>query len=223
MSKAVPVVIPDELVLAAIERAYRHTGRDAPEVPTWAIYEHLGFPTRSGPARRVYARLSVLQEAGWPQPARRVGIPMWVLTSAVRRRLQRARRAGKVPGLPESPQHRAWREARAAAAQEIERFRQELRDCLEQALLLLDVDPQADSDAWFQVGERLRLPCRRLGSAVHCLREWQEPDDAHADIDTDARPSYRVGRRSIRYWDIRRDGATGESGNPLGLAGPSSD
>jgi hypothetical protein len=216
-----------ELVLAAIERAYRHSGRDAPEVPTWAIYEHLGFPTRSGPARRVYARLSLLQEAGWLEPARRVGIPMWVLTSAGRRRLQRARRGGKVPGLPESPQHRAWREARAAAAQEVERFRQELRPCLEQALLLLDVDPLADSDAWFQVGERLRAPCRRVGSAVHCLREWQEPDDAHADIDIGALsgvgPSYRVGRRSIGYWDARCDASTGESGNPLGLSRPYSD
>jgi hypothetical protein len=36
-------VIPDELMLAAIERADRHNGRDTPEVPTWAIYAHLGL------------------------------------------------------------------------------------------------------------------------------------------------------------------------------------
>lgn len=205
MSKAAPVVIPDELVLAAIERAERHSARETPELPTWAIYDHLGFPTRSGPARRVYARLNGLQEAGSLEPARRNGIAMWVLTSAGRRRLQRALRAGDVPELPESPQHRAWREAQATAAQEIERFRKELRDCLEQALLLIDANPPADSDAWFQLGESLRPPCRRLGSAVHCLREWQEPDDVHADIDAEALygvgPAYRVGRRNIRSWD----------------------
>jgi hypothetical protein len=198
MSKAVPVVIPDELVLAAIERAERHNGRDTPEVPTWAIYEHLGLPTRSGAARRVYARLSVLREAGWLQPARRGGIPMWVLTSEGRKYLQRAIQAGKVV-LPESPQHREWREARAMAGREIERFRRELRECLQQALLLLDADPPVDSDAWFQLGESLRAPCRRLGSAVHCLWEWAEPADAHADIDTESKegPVYRMGRRKI--------------------------
>jgi len=71
-------------------------------------------------------------------------------------------------------------------------------------LLLLDADPPADSDAWFQLGESLRPACRRLGSAVHCLWEWQEPDDAHADIDVNALPGvgpcYRAGRRNINNW-----------------------
>jgi hypothetical protein len=146
-----------------------------------------------------------MQEAGSLQRSRRNGIDVWGLTGEGRRRLQRARRTGNVPELPESPQHREWREARATAAQEIERFRQELRDCLARAMLLLDANPPADSDAWFLLGESLRPPCRRLGSAVHCLREWQEPDDAHADIDTEGRyptgPSYRSGRRNIRYLD----------------------
>ncbi len=202
MSKPVPVVIPDELVLAAVERAERHSGRDTPEVPTWAIYAHLGLAKRSGAARRVYARLGVLQEAGLLAPARRSGIPMWVLTRAGRRRLQRAVRAGGVE-LAESPQHRVWREARAMAGREIERVRHELRECLEQALLLLDADPPADSDAWFQLGESLKAPCRRLGSAVHCLWEWGEPDDAHADIDNDRSPTYRMGRRNISRWAAR--------------------
>jgi hypothetical protein len=202
MNQAGTVVIPDELVLAAIERAKRHDGRDSPEVPTWAIYEHLGLAKRSGAARRVHARLSVLQEAGWLAPARRSGVPMWVLTSAGRRRLQRAKRAGNV-ALPESPQHREWREARAMAGREIERFRHELREFLQQALLLLDTDPPVDSDAWFQLGESLRARCRRLGSAVHCLWEWAEPDDAHADIDSNQGLSYRMGRRNIGQWDTQ--------------------
>jgi hypothetical protein len=202
MSKAVPVVIPDELVLAAIERAIRHYPRKTSAVPAWEIYDHLGFPTRSGAARRVRARLNAMQEAGAVERSRRRGLDVWALSSTGRRRLQRVERTDKVLELPESPQHRAWRDAQATAAQEIERYRAELRERLEQALRLLDVDPFADSDAWFELGERLRPPCRRLGSAVHCLREWREPDDARADIDDD-RTGYRSGRRNIRYWDIQ--------------------
>jgi hypothetical protein len=205
MSKAVPVVIPDELVLAAVERAIRHHPKAASAVPGWEVYDHLGFSKRSGAARRVRARLDALEEAGSLERSRRHGVPLWALTSTGRRRLQRAQRAGTVPELPESPQHRAWRDARASAAREIERFRQGLRDHLEQGLVLLDAGPPADSDAWFLLGRRLCPACSRLGSAVHCLREWPEPDDAHADIDHEALPeagaSYRVGRRSVRYWD----------------------
>ena len=102
--------------------------------------------------------------------------------------------------LPESPQHREWREARAMAGREIERFRHELREYLQRTLLLLDADPPVNSDAWFQLGESLRAPCRRLGSAVHCLWEWTEPDDAHADIDSNQGLSYRIGRRKIGQW-----------------------
>jgi hypothetical protein len=205
MSKAVPVVIPDELVLAAVERAIRHHPKGSSVVPAWEVYDHLGVAKRSGAARRVRALLDALESAGSLERSRRHGVPLWALTSAGRRRLQRARRAGTVPELPESPQHRAWHDARASAAQEIERFRQSLRDCLEQGLLMLEADPPAGSDAWFLLGRRLCPACSRLGSAVHCLREWPEPEDAHADIDHGAAPgvggSYRVGRRNVRYWD----------------------
>jgi hypothetical protein len=205
MSKAVPVVIPDELVLAAVERSVRHHPKGSPVVPAWEVYDHLGWSRRSGAARRVRALLDALEAAGSLERSRRHGVPLWALTNNGRRRLQRARRAGSVPELPESPQHRAWRDARASAAQEIERFRQVLRDCLEQGLVLLDADPSADSDVWFLLGRRLCPACSRLGSAVHCLREWPEPEDARADIDHGALPeagaSYRVGRRNVRYWD----------------------
>jgi hypothetical protein len=30
---------------------------------------------------------------------------------------------------------------------------------------------------------RLGAECKRLGSATHCLSEWTEPVDAHADLD----------------------------------------
>jgi hypothetical protein len=205
MSKADPAVIPDEPVLAAVERAISHHRKGSSAVPAWEVYDHLGLSKRSGAARRVRTQLDALEAAGSLERSRRHGVPLWALTSTGRRRLQRARQAGNVPELPESPQHRAWRNARASAAQEIERFRQGLRECLEQGLALLDADPPADSDAWFLLGQRLCPACSRLGSAVHCLREWQEPDDAHADIDHDAVPRvgafHRVGRRNIRSWN----------------------
>jgi hypothetical protein len=203
--------IPDALVLAAIERAARHRASDTPEVPAWAIKEHLNIPRRS---RRIRTQLDALEAGGSLVRSRRHGIPTWVLTNAGHRRLQRARRAGNVPALPESPQHQAWRNARTLAEQEIERFRRELRDCLTDTIRLLDADTPASSDVFFEVAERLRAECRRLGSATYCLRDWAEPDDERVDIDDRHEPGddelsederaqrrwRRNGRRNVSLW-----------------------
>jgi hypothetical protein len=207
--------VPDELVLAAVERAGRHQAHDTPAVPVWAILEHLDVAQRSAPARHVRARLVAMQAAGWLDRSRRHGVPTWALTAAGRRRLRRAQRTGELPPLPESPQHRAWRHARTLAAHELARFREALRERLEHAALALDADPPPRSDAWLELGEELQRACRRLASAGHCLYEWPEPDDARADIDehtepTDAqldarertlRRTRRAGRRNVRLWD----------------------
>ncbi len=206
---------PDELVLAAVERAARHRARDTPAVPVRAIFEHLAVPRRSAAARHVRSRLEVLHAAGSLERSRDHGVPTWELTSAGRRRLQRARRTGNVPQLPESPQHRTWRNARTAAAQEIERFSRSLRDYLDEAARLIDADPPAHSDAWFELGQHLQRACRRLGSASYCLHEWVEPHDARADVDERLDPAderldpaggarrraRRMGRRNIGLWE----------------------
>ncbi len=218
--RATPAELPpDELVLAAVERAGRHRARqragEAPAIPVWAILDHLTVPRRSPGDRHVRARLGVLQAAGALERSRRHGVLTWELTSAGRRRLQRARRAGELPALPESPQHRAWRCARTAAAQELERFRACLRERLREAALLLDADAPPPSDAWFELAEELQRACRRVGSASHCLYEWVEPDDVRADVDEHLDPAdtgldpaerarrraRRAGRRNIRLWD----------------------
>jgi hypothetical protein len=209
----------DELVLAAVERAGRHRAGqrmgDAPAIPVWAVLDHLAVSPRSAADRHVRSRLGVLRAAGWLERSRRHGVATWELTAAGRRRLQRARRAGGVPALPESPQHRAWQGARMAAAQEIERFRASLRERLDEATLLLDAAQPPHSDAWFELAEELQRGCRRLASASHCLYEWIEPDDLRADVDerVDAaderldpaerarRRARRAGRRNIRLWD----------------------
>ncbi len=208
----------DELVLAAVERAARHQARDTPAVPVWAILEHLSVPRRSAAARHVRSRLAVLHAAGRLALSRRHGVPTWALTGSGSQRLRRARRDGGVGPLPESPQHREWRNARTAASQEIERFREGLRERLAQAVLLLDAEQPPHSDAWLELAEELQRACRRVASASHCLYEWTEPDDESADVDEHVEPddarldeherarrrARRAGRRNIRLWDDAR-------------------
>ncbi len=215
-----PARPPDQLVLAAVERAGRHQANHGSAVPVWAILEHLELRPRSAPARHVRTRLHALQAAGSLACAHRHGVPTWQLTRAGRRRLRRAASADELPALPESPQHRAWRNARTTAAQELERFRRRLRERLQQAAALLDADPPPHSDAWLELAEELQRGCRRLASASHCLYEWNEPDDARADLDEHVEPddrrltpaqrklkrTRRAGRRNILLWD---DGAGG--------------
>jgi hypothetical protein len=207
--------IADDLILAAIDRAERHFGRDASGVPMWEITEHLGIGRRSAAARHVRSRLAALEAMGRLEPSRRNGIPLWVLTGRGRRRLRRAERAGDVPVLPESPQHRQWREAHALAAQEIERMREAVRAAIDEAMRLLDVPTAASSDAWFELSERLRRVIWRLGSASYCLHEWAEPRDEQADIDDRSTPddprlavgelarrfNRRAGRRNTYLWN----------------------
>jgi hypothetical protein len=216
MSNDLEHAISESLVLAAVDRAERHRTGERTGVPIWLVLEHLEIPKRSSRARVVRGRLETLGDVNALARSRRHGVPVWSLTSTGRRRLGRARRAGKLGELPESPQHRAWREARVAATQRIPGFRGQLRAALDEAGLLLAA-PGVPSDAWFEFGERLARCARRLGSATHCLYEWPEPDDVHADIDdhsasTDAEldpqardhaRALRVGRRNMALWDDR--------------------
>jgi hypothetical protein len=210
-----PASASDELVLAAVERASRHQARDTPAVPVWAILEHLALPRRSAAARDVHVQLGALQAAGLLERTRRHGVPTWALSEAGAAHLQVARRAGVLPALPESPQHRAWQNARTAAAQEIGRFRDSAHARLGRAARLLEAERPPRSDAWLELAEELQRACRRLASATYCLYEWAEPEDERADVDGHADPgddaldaderarrrARRAGRRNIRLWD----------------------
>jgi hypothetical protein len=216
-----PPAVPagEELVLAALERAARHRARDTPAVPFWSILEHLAIPKRSVAARGVHLQLEALEASGCVIRSRRRSVPTWQPSDAGHRRLRWARAAGRDPWLPESPQHRAWRNARTAAAQEIERFRAGVRGSLEDAARALDARQPPHSDTWLELGENLQRACRRVGSASHCLYEWVEPTDARADIDehveaTDEaldqsertrRRARRAGRRNIGLWGEPRE------------------
>jgi hypothetical protein len=205
-------VIPDDLMLAAITRAEHHHGYQG--APDWEIVEHLAVARRSRQARQVKARLPELVQAGFLGESRRHGVNVWATNAKTRKRLAPVPEVMR--SLPESPQHRKWRDARDAAEHEIEGFYLRLRDAVDTAADLLSepMPPGASSDEWFEMGERLRRACRHLGSATHIVHEWAEPSDDKADDDehrdpSDAgltpdeqrrRKSLRSGRRNTRLW-----------------------
>jgi hypothetical protein len=182
--------IPDALLLAAVKRAVLH--RDVQEgIPHWVVADHLALTRGAGTTRRLRPQLEALEAAGLLERSRLYGRTVWKATPKGRRR------ASPFRELPESPQHRAWREARELAAERIGEFRTAAGEVVLETFFLLDADPPTASDAWFAVGERLQRACWLLGSATYCLCEWAEPDDRRADLDE------RGGRRNTALWGQR--------------------
>jgi hypothetical protein len=171
--------VSDELVLAAVERAERHRGREGEGVMMRDIAEHLGFVHGSWTTRRLRPQVEAFIAGGLLARSRRHGVVVWGLTSTGRGRVEQT--SGAV-GLPESPQHRVWRHARTLAAERIDGLREQVRSVLEEATGVLDADGVC-SDVWFALAERLGSACWQLGSVTYCLSEWSEPDDAGADVD----------------------------------------
>jgi hypothetical protein len=178
--------IPSEqLVLAAIDRADRHRRRPAEGVSRWEVLEHLAVGRRAKAARVVKARLDALTDSDVLAREKRHGTFLWRLTATGRRRLEHAHPTV----LPESPQHRRWREARDRAPSEARQGREQLSDALREARKLLDQEQAASSDAWFLASIRLAEACITLAGATYCLSEWEEPDDTKADIDERREPA----------------------------------
>jgi hypothetical protein len=170
--------LSDALILAAIERTERHMVRKERGVLYGMVVDHLGLPRHSGTGRRLRPRFKELEATGVVESFRRNSCVVWTLTPKGQERLKAA---GPVT-LPESPQHRRWRESRSKATEHIAGFRRELRDALKDARALLG-DRSAPSEAWFELGERLQRACALIGSATHCSREWPEPSDDEPDVD----------------------------------------
>jgi hypothetical protein len=206
-------VITDDLILAALHRAECHHGYQG--APDWEVQDHLAISGRSKKGRHVKARLPELAREGFLETGRRHGVGQWALSAKGRMRLNEV--PDVMASLPESPQHRKWRDAKDAAEHEIEGFYLSLRDAVDATADLLSTPfpPGPSSDDWFEAGERLHRACRRLGSATYCLHEWAEPPEDKADPDDHTAPSderyppderrrrqaRRAGRRNPRWWD----------------------
>jgi hypothetical protein len=195
--------VSDGLILEAVDRAVHHEQED--EVLTSVLTEHLGFVPEPDTNAVLFPRLEGLRRAGLLTTVERRSEPFWALTDVGRERLASHREAGEVDDLPESPQHRAWRQARVKAAVRIEGFRSDLSDVLYEAGDLIRQYRPAMSREWFELSERLRLASWRFASATYCLTEWLEPKDHRPDVDEN--PGPRPGRRAIWAWD--RDTPTG--------------
>lgn len=170
-----------ELVLAAIDRAIMQNVHRREDAPAFAICNHLALSGRSGAWRVARRHLAALEAARDVRQGRRNGIEVWALTEAGVRRLERAARGGELPALPESPQHRLWRDSRRVASQEIDRFRTDMADTLEEAMRLLQ-DAAVSAAAWLELSPRLARAADRLGAVLYCLGEWPEPQEDSPDM-----------------------------------------
>jgi hypothetical protein len=212
MNARPPDVITDDLILAALHRAECHRGSQ--DAPDWAVQAHLSISARSRKGREVKSRLPELAQAGYLETGRKYGIEQWSLSAKGRKRLSEVPEA--MASLPESPQHRKWRDARDAAEHNVEAFYLSFRDSVDAAADLLSepMPPCPSSDAWLEVGGRLHRDCRRLASATYCLHECAEPPEDKADPDERTDPSdehYSPDERKLR--EARRAGRR----NPLSL------
>lgn len=206
--------IPDEMILAAVDRAERHRTHKRPGVPFDIAIEHLGLTPGSWTTRRVRPQFEALEQTGALKRHRRHSIITWELTSAARERLAKARRTGALPELPEAPQHILWRQAHTLAEKQLDETRHTFIDTLTHATALLQAPSRTDSDTWFELAEHLKEACWRLGATTYCLHEWTEPTDEKPDPETrqmpgdNALPSHersrreyrRIGRRGIKHW-----------------------
>jgi hypothetical protein len=125
-------------------------------------------------------------------------LTLWRLTNPGQKHLDAARKAGKVGTLPESPQHRHWRQARQVATAHISEFREHLRKLLADATGLLDAHDPANSDTWHALGRRMEFACEALASASYCLQEWPEPDDSRADCTPHGKGDRRTPQHYVK-------------------------
>ena len=194
----------DELVLAAVDRAYRHRPTlDYGDPPASAVADHLGITWNAHASRRlrpILARLS--DERGWLRRSRVRGRDRWALTEAGSRRLAQAAVDGVVDELPESPQHRQWRTAREHAAVRLAELQDELSELLARVNAMLEAPEPAAAADWLSCVQPLRDLTEAIGVATYCLHERPEPHDPTADRDERIEPhGSRSSWRHPRAWD----------------------
>ncbi|MET0557607.1 MAG: hypothetical protein ABW065_02895 [Solirubrobacterales bacterium] len=198
--------VPDSLILAAIERAEHHGTADV-----WIVEigHHLGFRHDSRTTHQLRERLERLRGGKVVIETTHNGREHWALTEEGRKQLARSRHAAALMDLPESPQHRRWREARLQAVLRIDGFHAAALEAISTAESRLGWSRLPNSTTLFELSERLQQTLWCLGSATYCLYEWPEPDDAHVDIDPNPGPP--PGRRAISAWNHQDSPLKGDS------------
>ena len=210
---------PDLIVLSAIERADLHDRRvDA----AWGVYRsdvvrHLGLEWHSGTARSLLEQLKSLEADRHVEVGTKIGERSMVrLTRRGLNHLQRARRE-QIPealpnALPESPQHRAWREAHEAASEGFDCFLVSATACVQEAETVLMRPDGGSSEELMRLGDRLHREFWRLASATYCVGEWAEPHDRHRDSESfeDRSSIWLRPRRDAAGWSDEKLFSDGE-------------
>jgi len=181
-----------------------------------SVAEQLALDRGGARTRRLRAVIERLHAEGALRQSRRHGNNVLALTAAGRDRLACAARAGSLPGLPESPHHRAWREARAGAGAEIDGVRELVARTLEDAGVLF-ASGGGTAEQWRSLARRLHGDCVRLATAIYRLYEQPEPDDVVVVEDVSARR--RAASRGFSGWSENLTGrlvAMREAGLPNG-------
>lgn len=178
-----PGPVSDLEVLAALARAELHATRWKPYLSD--VAQHLGWKSSGGAARRLRQHLSRLTSAGLVTtkgpPPHRAHTQRWATAAAGRRRLASA---GPID-LPESPQHRRWRQDRDVAAWALPAAREQTWVVVEEVYELLssreEVRPFHSDDFVYGLSRRFEEAFQSYGLAFRMCEQWPEPSDLAPD------------------------------------------
>lgn len=174
--------VSDDGVLAAVSRAER---LEKSWVTVSEIAGHLGWRYSGGATVRLRPPLERLVASGLLEstdpPRRKIRSKEWSTTAAGRRHLASA----DPVRLPESPQHRRWRQDRDVAAWAMDGVRAEAREVVDRAYdLLWDrrvEDPITEEEVWRLV-RRFEAAMGDFALATRMCDGWAEPtDDARGE------------------------------------------
>jgi hypothetical protein len=170
-------------VLAALARAELHATRWKPDLRD--VANHLGWRSSGQASLRLRPHLEPLTSAGLvtteEPPSYKRHIQRWATTAAGRRRL-----ASAAPvDLPESPQHRRWRQDRDVAAWALAAVREDAWVVVEEVYELLsgreEKLPTLSDDFVYGLTRRFEKAFGATGLALRMCKQWPEPSDLTAD------------------------------------------
>ena len=194
-------------LLTAVERAERHDVGPEKRTSSRDVAEHLGFLWSPAVGRKLTPLLLALESDGWLTLGERAGggSLRCRLTRRGQNRLQTARRAvvpeALLDSLPESPQHRTWRQIRGAAVAGANDFLGSATTAVQEAETVLLNPMLAPSMELMAIGQRLRLHFWRLASVTYCLHEWAEPNERSADLEEKPQAGFwPFPRRAMGRW-----------------------